>query len=89
MGFTASCQVTPWSSAATVQWKLNDKALLLRPRLSKDGTAHMTAVVEDRASERLAGRWTCEVTHQGEVWSVSASLTVEGEVLFFLMEVKS
>lgn len=81
MDFAASCQVTPWPTAARVQWKLNDKALLLRPRLSKSDTAHMTSVVEDRASERLAGRWVCEVTHQGEVWRASATLTVQGEFL--------
>lgn len=76
--FSASCLVTPWSSAASVQWKLNDKALLLRPRLSQTDTAHTTSVVVDRATERLAGRWTCAVTHQGKEWTASATLTIEG-----------
>lgn len=80
MNFSASCRVTPWPSAASIQWKLNDKALLLWPRLSKADTAHMTSVVEDQGSERLAGRWTCEVNHQGAVWRASATLAVEGEL---------
>lgn len=82
--FSASCLVTPWSSAASVQWKLNDKALLLRPRLSQTDTAHTTSVVVDRATERLAGRWTCAVTHQGKEWTASATLTIEGEAFFLL-----
>lgn len=80
--FSVSCQVTPWPSAANVQWKLNDKLLLLRPRLSKTNTAHRTSVVEGRASERLAGRWTCEVTCQDGVWRASTTLTVEGKLVF-------
>lgn len=82
--FSASCLVTPWSSAASVQWKLNDKALLLRPRLSQTDTAHTTSVVVDQATERLAGRWTCAVTHQGKEWTASATLTIEGEAFFLL-----
>lgn len=88
MNFSASCQVTPWPSAASVQWELNDKALLLRPRVYETDAENKTSVVQDQASERLAGRWTCEVTHQGEVWRASATLTVEGE-LVFLTEVQS
>lgn len=83
MDFSASCQVTPWPGAASVQWKLNDKELLLRPSLSQTETGHTASVVESRALERLAGRWTCELTHQGEVWRASTTLTVEGELVLW------
>lgn len=78
--FSVSCRVTPWPSEARVQWKLNHKALLLRPRLDNADAARTASVVGGRLTDRLAGRWTCAVNHQGKEWEASATLTIEGEL---------
>ncbi|XP_077384285.1 roundabout homolog 2 isoform X2 [Festucalex cinctus] len=72
-----SCTVTPEPQGATVRWRLNDgpfvpssAATLPTPRWN----------VEEKASVRLAGDWTCVVASGGAQGRASAALTVRGIV---------
>ncbi|XP_008290908.1 lymphocyte activation gene 3 protein isoform X2 [Stegastes partitus] len=68
-----SCSVTPRPDVASFNWKLNDGPLDPQIRTSSDG-----ASVSLKASLRLSGNWTCEVTSGGREGRASAALTVRG-----------
>ncbi|KAM8734936.1 lymphocyte activation gene 3 protein [Acanthopagrus schlegelii] len=62
-----SCKVTPESHRGTVRWMLNNRPF---------GTAK--SVVNEKASARVTGNWTCVVGYKGKEGRASATLTVKG-----------
>ncbi|XP_028280255.1 lymphocyte activation gene 3 protein [Parambassis ranga] len=72
---SVTCSVTPWRTGASVQWKLNDS-----PFVSLTGTTKSEgqSVVKEKATDRLAGTWTCVVGYAGKEGRASAALSVQG-----------
>ncbi|KAM6910440.1 lymphocyte activation gene 3 protein [Xenentodon cancila] len=72
---SVSCLVTPWPKDALVRWKLNNS-----PFWPESGaiTNAIGSTVEETASERLAGNWTCIVEHVKKVLQASITLSVRG-----------
>lgn len=64
----AMCDVSPGTKSVKVDWKRNGKFIR--------GTS-LSSV-----SQRDAGNWTCQVTHDGVVVEATVSLQVKGECLF-------
>ncbi|XP_073340857.1 lymphocyte activation gene 3 protein-like [Pagrus major] len=62
-----SCNMSPEPYGVTVRWMLNN---------SPFGTAK--SVLEEKASARMTGNWTCVVGYEGKEGRASATLTVKG-----------
>uniref|UniRef100_A0A3P9P3A6 Lymphocyte activation gene 3 protein n=1 Tax=Poecilia reticulata TaxID=8081 RepID=A0A3P9P3A6_POERE len=65
------CSVTPWREDAVVYWTLNRQSFT-----PKAGRA-----VEVKASDKMAGTWTCSVHTSSNEWRASVELSVAGESL--------
>lgn len=63
----AKCDVSPGTKSVKVNWKRNGE--FIRTSLSN-------------VSQRDAGNWTCQVSHNGVVVEATASLQVKGECSF-------
>ncbi|XP_077432857.1 lymphocyte activation gene 3 protein [Vanacampus margaritifer] len=72
-----NCTVTPEPQGATVQWRLNNG-----PFVPSSAPCPLTSRwnVEEKASARLAGYWTCVVAGRSARGRASAALTVRGIV---------
>lgn len=75
-----SCIVTPKPYRATVRWTLNNSPFVTHNRITSDGDT-AKSVVQEKATTRLTGNWTCVVGHDGKEEQVSATLTVKGKIL--------
>lgn len=64
----AMCDVSPGTKSVKVNWKRNGK-VIRRASLSS-------------VSQRDAGNWTCQVSHNGVVVEATISLQVKGECSF-------
>ncbi|XP_076010907.1 lymphocyte activation gene 3 protein [Genypterus blacodes] len=75
------CNVTPWPELATTQWALNGAPFRPQAEMKVITSNRDTAsVVQGKATERLAGNWTCDVSYKGTQGRATAPLSVRGIV---------
>lgn len=76
---SVKCDVTPWPNGAYVHWILNDREFGPSSGvISNEDTSGR--IVREKATEQLAGKWTCVVGHQGKMVQASAVLSLRGEM---------
>uniref|UniRef100_A0A8C6KI22 Ig-like domain-containing protein n=1 Tax=Nothobranchius furzeri TaxID=105023 RepID=A0A8C6KI22_NOTFU len=73
---SATCSVTPWPNGASVKWMVNNRPLWSQPRSTSNKPG---SVVKERATEKVAGNWTCVFNHKKEA-RTTAVLSVRGIV---------
>ncbi|XP_037532150.1 lymphocyte activation gene 3 protein-like [Nematolebias whitei] len=71
---SVTCSVKPWPEGAYVKWMLNGS-----PFLPETGsiTENRKSVVEEKATDKLTGNWTCVLNAKRE-WRVATTLSVQG-----------
>lgn len=81
-----SCNVSPWPKEATIRWRLNGEPV--GPRESQINDTEVTPVqnvavpqrvLRVRASQSLAGNWTCVVSTGNNRGEATQHLSVTGE----------